>query len=778
MSKPAFSCRNVLLIVSLVLGGLPCAAAMPPATGHAAQSVALIPVPARLQRHEGSFVLDAGTKVFAEGDAARRVAAQFVDYVARTRGLELAIADPGDNAAGGIRFAVDRGRESTSPEAYALDVRTDGIRVTAADERGLFYGAVTLWQLLTQGQALPMKLPAVAIEDAPRFPWRGFMLDSARHFQSVDEIKQLLDQMALHKLNTFHWHLTDDQGWRVEIRKYPRLTGIGGCRIPAGDAGKDPATGAPRPYCGHYTQQQIRDVVRYAAQRHITIVPEFDVPGHAQAAVAAYPALGVPGITPAVSSDWGVNPWLFNVETGTLAFMEDVLTELMDLFPGTYLHLGGDEAVKGQWQASPRIQARMRELGIADEAALQSWMLKRLETFLETHGRRLIGWDEIIEGGLPPQAAVMSWRGTEGGLEAARLGHDVVMSPKSHLYFDFLQTGSTREPPGRPSPPLTLEKVYGFEPVPDALAAELRHHILGLQAHLWTEHTRSFARLQHNLFPRLTAVAETGWSARENRDYADFLRRLPTQLRRYDAMQLDYAKTPFEVIASVEGDRKAGSARLTLSNPLGYEIRYTTDGSAPTARSSRYQMPLDVRLPATLQATTFFDGKALAPAIAQRFDPDSLLRRSDDAMATCPDGGRLLLRLEDDGPADGTREFFNVTIFNPCWQWLRADLDGIAALDVRAGRIPYNFGLAGDEPNRKFRPATSAHGELEIRAGCDGELLAAVPLPAEPGADGFIDLRAQLPARVGGRQDLCIVFTGDTRPAMWVLDQARLVPGN
>ncbi len=311
-------------------------------------------------------------------------------------------------------------------------------------------------------------LPTLRIEDSPRFAWRGLMLDSARHFQSVDEIKSLLDAMALHKLNMFHWHLTDDQGWRIQIDKYPRLTEVGGCRIPAGDAGIDPKSGQPAPYCGYYTKDQIRDVVAYAAARHIEIVPEVDVPGHATAAIAAYPQLGLLGKAPAVSNEWGVHANLFNTEDATFAFLEDVLGEVAELFPGRYVHIGGDEAVKDQWIASARVRQKMKALGAKDEMAMQGLLVARLEKFLAARGKRLIGWDEILEAELPASATVMSWRGIEGGVAAANLGHDVVMSPVSDLYFDYLQTASGNEPPGRPTL-IELRQVYDFEPVPSAL---------------------------------------------------------------------------------------------------------------------------------------------------------------------------------------------------------------------------------------------------------------------------------------------------------------------
>ena len=740
---------------------------------------ALIPAPAHMVAGDGGFVFNATTALHAEGDAARRVAQQFSDLVETSNGLRLQVTDTGARPGAAIDFAIDAAASSGAAEGYVLDVTPDGISVRASDERGLFYGAVTLWQLVAQAEGAALTLPATHIEDAPRFGWRGFMLDSARHFQSVDEIKQVLDAMVLHKLNVFHWHLTDDQGWRLEIKRYPRLTAVGGCRIPAGDGGIDPVTGAPVPYCGFYTQDQVREIVAYAAARHITVVPEINGPGHAQAAVAAYPELGVLDTPVPVLNEWGVNQTLFNVEESTFGFLENVLAEVVDLFPGTYVHVGGDEAVKDQWEASPRIQARMRELGVRNEAELQSHFIKRMERFLVAHDRRLIGWDEILEGGLPPEATVMSWRGIEGGLEAARQGHDVVMTPVSDLYLDYLQTDSPDEPPGRPAM-VTLQQVYDFEPVPVALPAALRHHILGVQANLWTEHTRTFARLQHHMFPRLAALAERAWSPVETRDYADFLQRLPVQLQRYRAMGIDYAQTPFQALADIDDDRRAGTARVTLRNPLGYPVHYTTDGSTPVATSPRFKGPFDVRLPADVRAAAFAGGVPLAAPTRHVVDATSLLTRRNDQLSTCPDTGQLLLRLEDDGPLHGDRAIFNVTIFYPCWLWPKADLDGIGGLEIRAGRMPYYFQLAHDEPHRTFLPAAGAHGELRIQtAGCTGPILATLPLPAQPDADGFITLHAPTAnSTIAGRHatDLCLTFTGDTRPTMWVVDSVTLQP--
>jgi hexosaminidase len=758
-------------LLSLVAG---LALALPFGLSHGAtlgaDAPSLIPIPAELTPRGGNFPLTHDTRLIARDAASVRVARYFSGLLARTRHIELRSDDGpsvGSADTGAITFAIDSTMPDTA-EGYVLDVSGHSTRVSARHEAGLFYGAVTLWQLVGDASSIP----GVHIADAPRFPWRGLMLDSARHMQSVGEIKQLLDAMALHKLNTFHWHLTDDQGWRIEIRGYPKLTEVGGCRVPAGDAGVDAHTGEPRRYCGYYTQAQIRDIVAYAAQRHITVVPEIDIPGHAQAAVAAYPSLGSVDGPTRVSAEWGVHPYLFNADEDTLTVLENVLSEVIALFPGEYVHLGGDEAVKQQWRNSPRVQARMRALGIDSEAGLQGYFVKRLGAFLHAHGRRLVGWDEILEADLPQDAVVMSWRGDAGAVDAARKGHDVVMSPSSELYFDYLQTSSPDEQPGRPAT-IDLRKVYAFDPVPAELSAEASRHVLGLQANVWTEHMRTFARVEHALFPRIAAVAETGWSPGNRKDYAGFLARLPAQLERYRASGIDYAQTPFAVAveATPSGDH---DVRIALSNPVSLgDIRFTTDGHMPTPTSPAYRGPMTLPMPVDLRATAFADGTPLADPTVRRLDAASFLERDDEALAMCSQG--LMLRLEDDGPAVGPRAIYNVDIFNPCWQWTDAPKRGIASVEVHAGRIPYLFQLDKDEANRKFRQATTAYGELEVHAGCDGTLLARVPLPKAPDADGFATLSAPL-SKHADAQTLCLFFTGDTRPAMWVIDHVRLVP--
>lgn len=737
---------------------------------------ALVPAPAHIAMQRGAFAFDARTRLHADGAGARRVASLLTTLVSRSHGFSPRTAPRVRGDATGIVFVLDPTLPADAGEAYRLDVAAGRVHVRARDARGLQHGAVTLWQLMVDADGPRRDIPALRIDDAPRFAWRGLMLDVSRHFRRVDEVKQVIDAMVVHKLNVFHWHLTDDQGWRVEIKRYPRLTTVGGCRRPTGDAGTG-ADGQPVRECAWYTQDQIREVVRYAAERHIEVVPEIDVPGHATAMIAAYPELGVVDTPLAPTPEWGVFTNLLDPGDRTLAVLDEIYAELASLFPGRYVHIGGDEAVKNQWIASPRVQAQKRALGLTTEMQLQSRMVAHIEKTLAAHGKRLIGWDEILEGTLPASATVMSWRGTEGGLEAARAGHDVVMSPVSHLYLDYHQTTSPNEPSGRPTT-IDLRKLYGFEPVPEALAADRRHHILGLQANVWTEHMRTFGMVQHAMFPRVAALAEIGWSPIAVRDYDRFVAGLPAQLRRYRALGIGVASTPFEVL--IEGTAADGDAgddahvTVRLSNALGLTaLHYTVDGSAPTADSPRYAAPLRLPLPAQIRAVALIDGRAVRDDDRRTFTAASLRTRTDETLPMCR--GALTLRLEDDTTVDGQRAFFTIDIFDPCWSWPAAPLRDIDAIEVRAGRLPYFFQLANDESGRRFVPARTTHGELLVSDGCDGPLLASVPLPAAPGRDGFVTLRAAL-SRPVDRADLCLRFTGDTRPAMWALDQVRLLP--
>ena len=591
-----------------------------PAMAAEASVGSIIPRPASETARPSSFTLSASTVIVTpRGDAeAARAAAYFADLIQRTRGLRLAVREGAAPARGAI---VLRRAHTTGADAYSLNVSDRGVEISANDFGGLLYGAVSLWQLATaeegQGSAV---IPAISIQDAPRFTWRGMMLDSARHYQSPEFIKGFIDWMAVHKFNVFHWHLTDDQAWRLEIKRYPRLTEIGGWRVPAGAAAQsdiDPATGRPRLYGGVYSQETVREIVAYAAARNIVVMPEVDVPGHASAAIAAYPELGVtdaPGsAVPAVPADWGVYPTLFNAEESTLVFLENVLDEVLDLFPSEYVHLGGDEAVKDQWKASPRTQARMRELGVADEEKLQSWMIARLEKHLNDHGRRMIGWDEILEGGINPNASVMSWRGVEGAIEAARMGHDTVLSPAPVLYFDNRQSANDGSP-GRGFV-VSLEDVYRFDPAPDELTPDQVKHVLGVQTNLFTEHMRTQDRVEYMAFPRAAAIAEVAWTGHDRMDWDDFRQRLNPQLARYRALGVKYATSGLEPTPPPPAD---GLQRRS------YQLKLCTEGLALSLiddwplDGDRPVFLVDIMNPCwTYQSADLSGGKTIEVAVGQ-----------------------------------------------------------------------------------------------------------------------------------------------------------------
>jgi len=738
---------------------------------------ALLPLPAQLHVDAGRFTVDAHTPIVLADDAAstRRTGAWLADLLARTRGLRL----PLKHGAASARAIVLR-RDPAAPvadrEGYALTVTPDGIRVEARDDAGLFYGAVTLWQLLTpDAKQGAVELPALSIRDQPRFAWRGLMLDSVRHFQSVAEIERLLEQMAQHKLNTFHWHLTDDQGWRIQIKRYPELIRIGAWRTPP-DAGRD---GEPRRYDGFYTQDDIRRIVAYAAARHITVVPEIDMPGHAQAAVAAYPQFGVTGQRPSVSTDWGVNPYLYNVDDATFRFIENVLDEVMALFPATYIHVGGDEAIKDQWQAAPLVQAKMRELGITGEDALQGWFIGRVGRYLDAHGRRLVGWDEILDGdNVPADATVMSWRGTDGAIKAALLGHDVVLSPAPQLYFDHVQGDLADEYAGRLGVE-SLQNVYAFPTVPAVLSAAQARHVLGVQANVWTEHMPTMAHVEHAVFPRLAALAEVAWSPAGANHWPGFLARLPAQLARYRAQGVGCADSAFAVDIAVDRNvaLATGKATVTLTDQTGFgAIHYTLDGSVPAPASPRYSAPFNLSLPATVRAASFAaDGSALAAPRERVLDRPALLSLPGDSLPNCP-GSDFRLRLQPTPDAGSTQPVYAVNLFDGCQLFPPTLLDGVAAIRVEAVRLPRNFALAHEQKLVVARPHATPFGELVVHAdGCDGAVLASVPLPDPAHGQSRFELQAKLPAQTGER-GLCLVYTAPIDGPLYAIGRVTLTP--
>ncbi|MGW6096409.1 beta-N-acetylhexosaminidase [Streptomyces sp. NPDC055157] len=513
----------------------------------------LIPAPVSVgDQGRCGFLMDRATTIAAQ-DGTESTERWLRSTIGAAFGLSLPPGVEGkDNT---VLLRIDPALE---PEGYRLSTGTGrSVVITGGSPAGVFWGAQTLRQLLGPEAfrrapvptGVPACIPFTDIEDRPRFSWRGLMLDVSRHFLPKDDVLRYLDLLAAHKLNVFHFHLTDDQGWRVEIKRYPKLTEVGSWRSRTKHGHRASELWDETPYGGHYTQDDIREIVAYAAERHIHVVPEIDIPGHSQAAISAYPELGntdvIDTTTLSVWDTWGVSPNVLAPTDNTLRFFEGVFEELLDLFPAAtspFIHVGGDECLKDQWKESPTAQARIRELGLADEDELQSWFIRHFDRWLTVRGRRLIGWDEILEGGLPDGAAVSSWRGYAGGIAAAEAGHDVVMCPEQQVYLDHRQAGGPDEPM-----PIgyvrTLEDVFRFDPVPPGLTEEAAGHILGTQANVWTEVMQNRSRVDYQVFPRLAAFAEVAWSALPapaDRDFADFERRMTAHYARLDALGVEY----------------------------------------------------------------------------------------------------------------------------------------------------------------------------------------------------------------------------------------------
>lgn len=512
------------------------------------EPVAVVPRPARLERGEGAFVLGPATRLRTRGAGLRRTAELLQEELRRATGWPFPIeTSPKANPAPEVFLRLDPTLLSLGGEGYRLVATPRAVEIAAAAPAGVFHGVQTFRQLLppelfrrAPTPGVRWEVPAVVVEDAPRFAWRGSHLDVARHFVPKAAVLRHLDLMALHKLNVFHWHLTDDQGWRLEIRKYPRLTSVGAFRRET-QVGRDATRFDGVRHGGFYTQDDVREVVAYAAERFITVVPEIEMPGHAQAVLAAYPGLGNTAEPVEVWTRFGISERVLNVEDGTIAFLRDVLSEVVELFPSPFVHVGGDEVPPVEWEASERARARMREVGARGPEELHSWLNAQVGAFLAARGRRLVGWDEILEGGAPvPGSVVMSWRGTKGGLEAARAGHDVVMAPTTHTYLDYYQS----KEPGEPLAIggfLPLETVYAFEPVPPELEGTDRAGcVLGAQAQLWTEYLPSPRHVDYMAWPRLAALAEVVWTPRPLRDLDSFRARLVPHLRRLEALDVDY----------------------------------------------------------------------------------------------------------------------------------------------------------------------------------------------------------------------------------------------
>jgi hexosaminidase len=588
---------NSLMAIALSLGLAACGPSTPVPTPTPEPSLGLLPLPAQVSRGGGLLHFDEPVTVrVSGGDDA--LLSSLESWIAERRaetGTRFELSDAGPAAEPGD-VSIQVGTDPTDVESYSLTADATGVRITAASSAGAFYALQTLRQLVTSrdGQLL---IPAISIVDAPRFSYRGLHLDVGRHFFGVDEVKRYIDLMSRYKFNTFHWHLTEDQGWRMPIDAYPRLTEISSCRAETVvEKNFDPYVGDGTPHCGFYTKDEIREVVRYAAERFVTVIPEIELPGHSLAALAAYPELACTPGPFQVGTRWGVFDDIYCPSEETFAFLETVLDEVIELFPGRYIHIGGDEAPKARWEESELAQEVIRREGLKDEDELQSYFIARIERFLESRGRSLIGWDEILEGGLAPDATVMSWRGMEGGIEAARQGHDVIMTPGSHVYFDHYQDRPENEPLaiGGLTP---LSQVYEFEPVPAELNAEEAQHILGAQANLWTEYIATWDYAEYMAYPRALALSEVVWSRPEDRDWDSFLTRLPSALQ-----HLSFLGVAFRIpdVEGLDEDRLtlADTVTIKLSIPVsGAEIRYTVDGSDPTSVETLYDGPFQVILP-------------------------------------------------------------------------------------------------------------------------------------------------------------------------------------
>jgi hexosaminidase len=505
--------------------------------GLSTRRISVIPHPAKCEWLDGNLRVTAGTSITCEAPAGD-VAHYLADTLAAHLGTAPKVEAQAQPRAGGIHLAVSGPLATLGDEGYVLTVKPDGLVLRANGPRGLFYGVQTLRQLavpvaVASEQDQPsVEWPALHIEDVPRYRWRGMHLDVGRHFMPVEFVKQFIDLLAYHKFNTFHWHLTEDQGWRIQIERYPALTEVGAWREENG-----------RRYGGFYTKSEVRAVVEHAAQRHVTIVPEIEMPGHSLAALAAYPKLSCTGGPFTITGKSGIYDDVYCAgNEATFTFLEGVLGEVCALFPGPYVHIGGDECPKKRWEACAKCQARMRAENLPDEHALQSYFIRRIEKFLNARDKRLVGWDEILEGGLAPNATVMSWRGTKGGIAAAQQGHDVIMCPTSHCYFDYRQADKEGEPGAPWAPVLDLATVYAFEPTPDELAGKQAAHVLGAQGNLWTERMLTPDDVEYMAFPRACALAEVAWSPASARDWEAFQERLATHLKRLDRFDVNYRK--------------------------------------------------------------------------------------------------------------------------------------------------------------------------------------------------------------------------------------------
>ncbi|WP_418603166.1 family 20 glycosylhydrolase [Hwangdonia sp.] len=591
--------------------------------------IQVIPKPESLKLNEGNFQFNESTTFYVADDAQSAAAQILIDRFKVAQGWDLKTVDtqPKSNY---IQFKTS---EDIEDEGYKLMVENDVITIESNDFNGFLYGIQTLRQLLPPAIESETKtadahwvIPNVEIADKPRFEWRGLMLDVSRHFFQKEYIKKTIDRLAYHKMNTFHFHLIDDQGWRIEIKKYPKLTEVGAWRVDQEDKPWDgrytPELDEKATYGGFYTQEDIKEIVAYAETRGVTVVPEIEMPAHVTSAIASYPELSCLEKPVPVPSGglWPITDIYCAGKDSTFEFLEDVLVEVMELFPSKYIHVGGDEATKTNWEKCPHCKKRMRDEQLKSVEELQSYFIKRMERFISSKGRVLIGWDEILEGGLAPGAAVMSWRGVKGGLEASEQGHDVVMTPGTHCYFDHYQGPMDTEPLawGGNTP---VSKVYQFDPIVDTMSEEQAKHVLGGQANLWAEHITTESHSEYMIFPRLAALSEALWSPKASRDWDDFSSRMEHLFERYELQGINYAKSAYTLTSDAQVDEATNTITVSLKNEFPVaDIRYALNDSPLDETATTYTKPIEINSTTTIKASLFEDDKPVGKVFEKTFN--------------------------------------------------------------------------------------------------------------------------------------------------------------
>lgn len=607
----------------------------------------IIPLPQQLTPAEGEFKLNKNTTIsYPAGNAEfKRVAEMFAKQLETASGMQLQIVENTEDTQpeNSIAFKLSNNTEELGTEGYTLTVVPDRVLVEATAANGAFYALQTIYQLLPAEIVSPRKesasweMPCVKIKDWPVFVYRGLHLDVCRHFFTVEEVKQYIDMIAMHKMNTFHWHLTDDQGWRIEIKSHPKLTEVGSLRhktLVGSYYDEYPQVFEEKDYGGYYTQEQAKEIVAYAAERFITVIPEIEMPGHALAALAAYPELSCTGGPFEVEPKWGIFSDIFCPKEETFALLEDVISEIVEIFPSEYIHVGGDEAHKDQWKKCPHCQALIKKMNLKNEEELQSYFITRMEKFINAKGRKIIGWDEILDGGIAPNATIMSWRGIRGAVAAAEQEHYAIMTPTAYCYLDYNQYDPYLEPLAIGNFN-TLQNTYSFNPIPENLDKELHKFILGVQGNMWTEYSSSQEDMQTKAFPRAIALAEIAWTESFRRDYYDFASRLRQHLRRLDILGVSYSKTMFDVLATPLYDAENNKLLVRLEsqyNPAG--LRYTLDDSTPTDKSTTYTTPVEIDGRVTLKAGVFENGKLMG----RIFEREYVSHEALGAKVTMEDG--------------------------------------------------------------------------------------------------------------------------------------------